>query len=110
MSHIAQRALRQDATLWQVTPDSHGGDLFGDPIPVKCRWEEKTEQFQSTLDNDEHTSRAIVFLDRTAQVGDYLALGTFDEADPTELVAWKIQRFDTIPNLRNLLMMRKAYL
>jgi len=111
MSNIADRALIQDATLWTVSPDNFGGDTFGSPVPVKCRWEDRNEKFTSPTDPSEQVSRSIVFLDRNANVGDYLFLGTSVASDPSVVVgAFKIRRFDKCPNLRNLLIVKKAYL
>jgi len=111
MSHIANRGLLEDATLWVVSPNESGGDIFGPPIAVKCRWEDKTEQYFSTLDRTEHVSNSVVYLDRSASVGDYLFQGVSIDLDPTEVVgAARIHRFDKVPNLRNLLITRKAYL
>lgn len=111
MSHIVDRALIQDATLWPVAPDSYGGDTFGAPVPVKCRWEDRTDKFFSQLDQNEQVSRSVVHISQNANVGDYLFSGVSVAADPTTISgAYKIRRFDKIPNLRNLLMLRKAYL
>lgn len=85
--------------------------MFAPPIAIKCRWEDRTERFRSQIDNDEHVSAAIVHLDRSASVGDYLFPGPTTEPDPTSLPgSYKIQRFDNIPDFRNLLVNRKAYL
>jgi hypothetical protein len=111
MSHVADRMLLQDATLWSVTPDGYGGDVFGAPVACKCRWEDRTEKFMSPLDRVEQVSRSIVYLDRRAAVGDYLYGGTSADDDPTQITgAYKIRRFDVVPNLRNLQVIRKAYL
>lgn len=111
MTHIADRALLQDATTWPVTPDEFGGDNFGAPIPIKVRWSDRTEKFISSLDQNEHISSSIVHTDRTLAVGDYIYLGTTIQADPSTVVgAYKIRRFDNIPDIRTLLVTRKAYL
>lgn len=110
-THISERGLHQDATLWVVSPDAFGGDTFSDPIPMKVRWEERSEEFFSLLDQNEQVSRAIVMCDRTVHVEDYLYLGISTAADPTTLVtAFKVRRFDNTPDLRNLKVVRKAFL
>lgn len=111
MSFVADRALKQTATLWRVSPDKFGGDLFSAPEVILCRWVDKAEKFISPLDSNEYTSNSIVHVQTNMLPGDYLFLGETDQTDPTELPgAFKIQRFDKIPNLRNLMLIRKAYL
>lgn len=101
----------QDATSWVSTPDGYGGHTFGSPTPIKCRWEDRTERFMSMLDRKEIVSNSIVYIDRNLKVGDYLFEGTTVGADPTVISgAQQIKRFDKTPNLRNLLLVRKAYL
>ena len=111
MSHLVTRALVDDATVWTVSPDGFGGDTFAAPVTVKCRWEDRTEEYFSQLDQNQQVSRSIVFLAQSASVGDYLFQGISAALDPTVVAgAYKIRRFDKVPNLRNLLVQRKAYL
>lgn len=111
MSHIVNRGLKQDATLWTVTSNRSGGDAFSVPIPVKVRWTDVSERYIGSLDRQEHVSSSVVHLDRSARVGDYLVLGTSTALDPTLVQgAAKIQRMDKTPNLRNLLLNYKAFL
>lgn len=111
MTHISERALLQEATTWQVSPDGMGGDNFGAPISIKVRWTDRNEKFFSQLDQNEHVSLAIIHCDRTLAVGDYLFLGASAAADPTSLVtAYKIRRFDNVPDIRTLKVLRRAYL
>jgi hypothetical protein len=100
-----------DATLWTATPNGFGGDDYSAAIPIKCRWVDRNEQYMSTLDKNEQISRAIVYLDRNVKVGDWLYNGVSTDADPSLLeTAYKVRRFDKIPDLRNLLVLRKAFL
>jgi hypothetical protein len=111
MTHIAERGLLQDATAWVVAPDGAGGDTFSAPVAVKCRWEDRAEKFVGPLDRDEHISMAVVYVDRNLAVGDYLFQGVSVAANPSLVAgAYKIRRFDKTPDLRNLLVLRKAYL
>ena len=111
MDHVATRGLTQSATRWVATPDGFGGATFTLPEKIGCRWEERTEQFFSMLDKKETVSRAVVFVDRDVKVGDWLYPVSSDATDPTILDgAYKVQRFDRVPDLRNLLAIRKAYL
>lgn len=103
--------LNQTATWWSVTPDGYGGDKFALPTQIKCRWEERQEVFTSAVDRTEHISNAVIFADRDLAVGDYLLLGVSTLADPSALQeAFKIQRFDKIPDLRSLEAVKRAVL
>lgn len=103
--------LKQKATWWSVTPDSYGGDTFGVPQVLDCRWEGRQESFVGQIDRREMISNAMVFLDRDIAVGDYLFEGESLAVDPTVLTGtFKVQRFDSIPDLRNLEKVRRAVL
>lgn len=104
--------MHQDATWWTISPDGFGGDTFGAPALVKCRWEERSEIFRGPTDDRELISQAVVYVDRIVSVGDYLCLG--DQtlvADPSVLAGcYKIQRVDSCTDLRNLVSLYKAIL
>ena len=104
--------LKDVATWWSVTPNGLGGDLFGTPVPVKCRWEDRTETYIGQIDRRELVSNAVVFTDRDVSTGDYLVKGDSSlEPDPTTVAkAFKIQRFDKVSDLRNLSTVRRAVL
>lgn len=111
MVHIVTQGLKQDATWWAASPDGYGGDTFSGPVAVKCRWEDRKEVYYGQLDRRELVSNSVVFLDRDVSVGDWLYLGTTDASDPSLIAgAFKIQRFDKVPDLRNLNAMRRAVL
>lgn len=111
MSLNPRKHLRQTATWWNSTPDNFGGHTYAAPVEILCRWEDRSERFESPLDRQEHISRAVVFLDRDIGVDDYLFLGVSGVANPTTVAgAFKVRGFAKIPNLRNLDMERRAYL
>jgi len=114
MVAIATRGLKQTATWWAVTPDGTGGDLFGAPVLVACRWENRQETYVGQIDRREHVSKAIVYVDREVAVGDYLALGDHSAvSSPVDLsgdIADKIQRQQLFPDLRNIEAQYKAIL
>jgi len=106
-----QGLLKQKATWWSVTPDGYGGDAFGVPTTIDCRWEGRAETFVGQIDRRELVSNAVVFVGQDISVGDYLILGEYEDADPTALKgAYKIQRFDRVPDMRNLSVVRRAVL
>lgn len=103
--------LNQDATWWSVTPNGYGGDKFALPVAIKCRWEERQEVYTSAVDRTELTSNAVIYVGRDVAVGDYLLLGTSIVTDPSSLqTAFKIQRFDKVPDLRSLETLRRVVL
>jgi hypothetical protein len=111
MSYVTERQAVMVATAWAVSPDGQGGDLVGLPIPIKCRWEDRNEEFADPRTGEQQISNAVVYVDRTLKVGDWLYNGASDEPLPQSLDrAYKIKRFDNTPNLRNLKVIRKAYL
>lgn len=109
---IGAAAYFQSATYWGAPVQSgYGGKSFGGPVIVKCRWEDRTEEF---LDNSgqERISRAQVWTFDRLDDGGYLCKGDqTGVADPTSLSnAYEIKRSDEIPDLRGLHYERKAFL
>lgn len=107
-----QGMLKQKATWWSVSPNGFGGDIFAAPALLDCRWENRQEVFTGQIDRRELVSNAVVYLNQDVSVGDYLVEGDQTaQTDPTGVVgAFKIQRFDSIPDLRNLQKVRRAVL
>ena len=69
----------------------------------------------TTVQGEEKMSNAIVFVDGVS-VGDVLYLGTLvdsglDLSEPLKNSgAWKVERVDTIPNVKNTVTWYKVYL
>lgn len=100
----------QIATYWAATPDGFGGNTFGEPTEIKCRWEDSVEE---TIDNNGNKiiSRSKVFLASDVAVGGYLYLGSSEGADPTLISdTFPIRRFDKTPDIRNASYLRRAIL
>ena len=112
MIRVTTRGLKQTATRWTVTPNGYGGDTFGTPTTLKCRWEERNETFIGPVDRREHISQSVVFTDTDLAVGDYLCLGDKTAtADPTSIPeADKVQKFNRITDLQNIAVIRRAML
>lgn len=114
MLRVQDKARRQDATWWSVSPDGFGGDAFSAPKLIKVRWEIRAETFIGSIDRKELISDAVVFLGEDVSVGDYLALGDFTNpavANPTTLPeAFKIQKYDEFTDLRSVSTMRRVML
>jgi len=112
---IISRMRRQDAIYWPFSSvNEFGVKVVGDPVPIKCRWEAKNEEFLAS-DGEIQMSNAIVYVDRDTPEGGILMLGT--TADITDSVnikenigAWEIKRFDNLPNLKATEFLKTAYL
>ncbi len=100
-------------THWVVTPNGFGGYTFALPTVLDGRWEDITVKFMSDAGR-ETISKAIAYLSADVLTEDYLMLGETSEADPTNLIdgktAYIVERFDKIPDVRNLSFERKAYM
>jgi hypothetical protein len=113
MSYIS-RNLRKRLTYWsRGAPDGFGGTAWGASVNLKGRWEERTEQFLDAK-GDEHTSEAVVYVDRDIEIGGYILNGTSTAADPLTLTgdseAKEIREYRKIPDLKYLRFERKLYL
>lgn len=109
---IGAANYRQIATYWGTPSQGGFGDVtFAPPVVIKCRWEDRTEEFTDGS-GVERTSRAIVWTYKRLEDGGYLAQGDYSSTgDPTALYeAMEIKRSDEIPDLRGMHYERKAYL
>jgi len=112
MATVNTRHLRDEVTHWPVTgTDDFGDPIFGTPVKLKARWEDKQELFR-TVQGEEVVSNAIVFLSIIAPVGDYLGLGDLvAQVDPTTVSdTFKIRAFNRVTDLRRVHETRKAIL
>lgn len=97
-------------THWGVTPDGFGGNTFGTPAVLDGRWQEKAEVF-TDASGQEQKSQATVHVGTNVSIGDYLFEGESSVADPTTLSgAHQVRGFKRTPDLRNVEMVRKAFL
>ena len=119
---LITRMLKQTCVWWPLASSESGGvakgaygeTLFSDPLEINCRWEDKSEEFLN--DKDEiQISNAVVYVDRDVKKGGVLMLGELtditDEDRPLgNLNAWKIEKFEKLPNLRVTEYLRTVYL
>lgn len=109
---MAARHLLQTATHWALTGRGEfSGFTYATPVTLSCRWEDKQELFRSAQ-GEELTSKAIVYVATDVIEGDYLIEGDYtDVSDPATLSeAFRVMGFSKIPDLRNIQMVRKAFL
>ena len=99
----------QDATWWKKTGvDSFGKTTFSSPVPLKVRWEDRSQLVRKT-DGSEVTSRSRVFLDREITEGDYIFKGTSIASDPKAVLrAYEVLIFRSTPSLDASLFEYKA--
>lgn len=108
---LITRVLRQTATYWgSPTPDGLGGYTYAAPVSLSVRWTDRQEVIQNSR-GEEVVSRSKVFTSIDVESEGYLYLGTSSATDPTTVDdAFKIQRFDKIPDLTANEFLRKAFL
>lgn len=73
---VFSRYMPQEATYWPVQSpnDGFGRVVFGSPVLVQCRWENKAVKFV-TAQEQEAVSDAIVYVAHEVEIGGWLALG-----------------------------------
>ncbi len=105
------RNLRQVATYWATgAPDGFGGLSLSAPVPIKCRWEDRTELIRSP-NSGEITTTARVYVDQDVDIEGYLFLGSSVVTDPTTVAgAREIRDFKRLPDIRGRIFERTARL
>lgn len=97
---IIKKMMKWKATYWPpVDVDEHGDPILGDPVEIKCRWEDCNELYLNP-DGEQKVSSAKVYVDRDLELGGRLFNGELDEApaDPREDPRPKeISKFDKLP-------------
>jgi len=105
---------------WKRTGISESGsDTFSAAVEISCRWDRMTVVFKDQF-GKERSSRSQVMVDREMEIGDYLLEATIEEYDllsidkkqnPKLLAdAWAVSFFERVPNLRNTIIFRRAWL
>jgi len=108
---VITKMLRQKAVYWAPGSVNAFGEIqLGIPTEVKCRWEDKHDEF---IDSQGETvvSNAVVFVDSNLAVGGYLWLGNIGVAplDPKK-DAYLIRKFEKLPNFKATEYLRTAML
>lgn len=103
------RNMRQQATYWPPgQPDGFGGTTTGDPVAIRCRWENKAEQFRDAL-GEEATSSAVVYVDRELVLDGYLTLSEYS-GTPVDAGARQIRQVQSSPSLDGQRVLHKVML
>ena len=112
---LISRMKKQTCVHWARSgTDSRGRTEYSAAVERSCRWENITEKYL-TVQGEEKMSNAIVSVDNV-NVGDVLYLGTLDDSgldqdNPLKNAgAWRVERVDSTPNLKNTETLYEAYL
>jgi len=108
---MAARHLLQSVTKWATSEAHFGGFTYATPEALQARWEERAELYRAPS-GEELVSKAVVYLSDDVDPGDYIALGDQTAvADPTTLSsAFRVMQFSKVSDLRNIQVVRKAFL
>lgn len=105
---LLDRMRRQWAVYWAYTgQDRNGKDTYDEPIPIKVRWEDRTEQ-DFLPSGQQVIVKSTVYVDRTMSLGGVLWLGLLVDAPTTPPEHQKIRIFREIPKLRGNKVLRIA--
>jgi hypothetical protein len=114
--HFIRRNLNQTLVYWgNPQNDGEGGYTFDAPVEIRGRCEFRTEIVRSGL-NEEHVSRARIYLERTVDEGGYLYMGTLDDPGIGDSMhpnstedSMRILSQDKIPRLKGSGYLHKAF-
>lgn len=121
---IIKKMLKGKCVYWALATNDSGGttyDNYGQPrhaapVELKCRWEDRNEEFIGPR-GTRQVSRAVVYVESDVDVGGMLFNGALDDLESGEFVnpravdgAWEIMRFDRVPTLKQTHFLRTAYL
>lgn len=100
-----------DITYWPPGTDNQfGGRVYGSPVAIKGRWENKVENIIN-MQGQDTVSRAKIMTETILEPMGYLLLGISTEVDPTEVMgAVEIQIVGSSPNLSNLQKLYTGYI
>ena len=105
--------LRMRCVYWPpARPDKFGAMHYGDPVELKCRWDEKILEFIDTQ-KVKQVSQALVLVDQDLAAGGMLWLGTLAAAPPIPTPtagAYVVKQFQKTPNVNCTKFVRTAIL
>ena len=107
---LIKRMRKQWCVYWEyLSQDINGKDVYDDPIAIKVRWEDKTDQ-DFLLTGQEVIVKSTVYVDRTMPLGGVLWLGLLVDAPTTPSEHLKIKVFREIPKMNAREILRIARL
>ena len=112
---IITRMRKQSAVYWgSPVSDGVGGWTWASPVQITCRWEDSIVEFKDET-GQLQLSKAVVYVDQDVDLDGFLYLGTSaslpsDDSDPTVIAgAYRILRFDDLPNIKATEFLKTAY-
>lgn len=120
------RLFKQKAVYWLKTGDvdDAGQPVYSEPRVIKCRWEDRQEQFADNK-GGMFASKAVVYVAEDLSIDGYLWLSSAKSSEPDEAAmaeltswilengltielndadsvpnAWAVKRVDKIPDLK----------
>lgn len=111
MRIITKMRVQQAAYWARGAVDSHGVYSYAEPVLIKCRWDDATEEFRDKKGQTCYSS-AVVYPDRAMGIGDCLLLTNElpETSDPKSVKGLEIQAFNKIPTLNGKQTLYIAYL
>lgn len=109
------RKLPQYAVYWAPpSSDDTGQTVYADPVEIRCRWEDATEQ-QISKTGETWMAMAVVYHTHRTEEGGFLWLGKVSEltdaSDPTlNENAARILKVEGVPSRRATQTLRASYL
>ena len=102
----------QNATYWEPAGlDAYSQVVYGSPVAILVRWEEKTEMFLDSSTGKEIISNSIVYTKSTLIKDGFIFLGKSDISDPQKLTSsFTIRRVDNMPSVKGNKFTRKVWL
>jgi len=110
-----KRYLKQDAVYWGVSDfDGNGKPIYEQAIEIKCRWEDKGEQYVDKTGHD-HVSNSVVIVDRDLVEQGVLWLGKLQDVESQQAPlenegAYEIKKRDKIPDRATKKFFRRVFL
>jgi hypothetical protein len=100
--------MPHDATYWPPgANDGTGGRTPGDPVAIKCRWQDNNVLFRDGS-GQQVTSQAVVYPDRALALRGRLKRGTLTGAPPAD--ALEIRQVNSTDNLSGTSTLNKVFL
>lgn len=117
MARFPAKNLKQTAVYWGTpTDDGYGTFSYADPVEINCRWEDQIEVIKDST-GAEVVSHSTVYVGQDLDDQGMLYLGELDDLDSSEEAnpktifdAYRILKFDKIPNIKGTVFERTAYL
>ncbi len=109
---ILKKMLRQKAVYWEpIGTDQYAEPVYGEPLDIKCRWEDTATRSINDLGSELIYSSRI-FVDRVVKNGGKLLKGEIADLDspnpPAE--AKQIRLYEEVPTLKATKSLKIAYL